>query len=85
MTKETIKMTDELFSDLLFENGWITIDEEFTGFRQNCVFLDVVSKRMSDGKFFQYDYTKSYNEGGIHPSDMLIEVFPVEKTITVYE
>jgi hypothetical protein len=45
----------------------------------------VIVKRKSDGKYFKGDYCVNYNNCNDYDNLILTEVFPIEKTITVYE
>lgn len=47
--------------------------------------LNHVIKRLSDNKYFKFYSKQSHQEWLIIPNQEIYEVFPVEKTIIVYE
>ena len=46
--------------------------------------IETVVKRISDGRYFKGIWTRSYYGNDSYPAE-LMQVFPKEKTITVYE
>ena len=46
---------------------------------------EVVIRRLSDNKFFKFTYTQFGHNGDNIREQIATEVFPKEKTITVYE
>jgi hypothetical protein len=92
-TREKLTLTKEDAQVLLWgrgpENYEVVSDTVIDNTRWSIVH-DLIIKRISDGKFFRDGYsvgaTESQDERPWDYSDPdFTEVFPVEKTITVYE
>jgi len=55
------------------------------GFGPAYVKVEYIFKRVLDGKYFSLILRKMSGESGINSDSHLIEVTPINKTITVYE
>lgn len=67
-------------------DGFSIVQKEEENFDTEKGFIDFVciAKRKSDEKFFKFKYTQ-YGYGGSNLAQQsMTEVFPMEKTITVY-
>lgn len=94
MNKEILKFSPEDARDIV--DGWRKdefeiISKDIYGTDRWSLRYVIVVKRLSDGKFFKSFYkvgaTELQDEGPYEYDDEAIfkEVFPVEKTIIVYE
>ncbi len=92
--REKLNLTKEQALRILWDDvdppEFKTISEEITGKRRWSIDYEIIIQRISDGKFFK-DYfsrgsTESQDEGPWeYTKPNFVEVFPVEKTITVYQ
>jgi hypothetical protein len=88
MVRETFKISsitnednpDNIEGFSVFEMTECDFDAE-----KGFVDYKCVAQRRSDGKFFAFKYTKYGYSGSDLLDQTMKEVFPVEKTITVYE
>jgi hypothetical protein len=90
--KETLKLTEQEARMIIWDD-----DENFKIINQSIVdttrwsiITNIIVQRQSDGKFFKSCYSKGATEcqderpyEGEDP--VFEEVFPVEKTVTIYE
>ena len=93
MEKEQLQITKEQAADLAngdYDNTiFEVISNKIVGTSRWTGRYELIIKRLSDGKFFKDHYqtglTESQDEGAYEYSEpKFLEVFPVEKTITVY-
>jgi len=92
MERETLTFSSETAREIIFdddEDFRLVETEQLTNSRWSLHYRTVV-KRTADGKFFATVYSKGateYQEERPFDNDppVFTEVFPVEKTITVYE
>lgn len=68
-------------------DGYILIKQDECDFDGEKGFVDYncVIQRLSDGKFFGFQYTQFGHNGSDLLDQTMEEVFPKQKTITVYE
>lgn len=92
MEREKLVLTKKEAQAIVWEdtNEYETISDEVIDTRRWSADHEIVIKRLSDGKFFMDNYsrglTESQDESPYEYSDPdFTEVFPVEKTIIVYE
>lgn len=67
-------------------NNFEIVFEEITEYdlEKSYEVIETVVKRISDGRYFKGIWTRSYYGNDSYPAE-LMQVFPKEKTITVYE
>lgn len=67
-------------------NNFEIVFEEITEYdlEKSYEVIETVVKRISDGKYFKGIWIRSYYRNDSYPTE-LEEVFPKEKTITIYE
>lgn len=89
MNRENLELTNEQLKLLPYEriDGFKFVQDEQVYFdsEKGYVDMEIVIKRLSDNKFFKGKY---YNWGLSNiawESSIFKEVFPKEKTITIYE
>lgn len=87
--REKVIITDEnVLRQLACEGNedWKWIEETQTDFdsEKGCADFEVIVQRISDKKFFKLKMTK-WSAGEREYNYTLEEVFPVEKTITIYK
>jgi len=84
--REEFKITKEIMHDLLDDYGWKRISHLRTPYKHDITEHECVSKRESDGKYFGYGYTSTYNNGiDWEYLGEAVELFPMSKLTTVYE
>jgi len=98
MEREKIKITNQQWRDLVWENCLKidgveipikTISEEYDGSRRHTEDHHNIFQRLSDGKFFRINYETSVKdemgwEECNYGDTEATEVFPEEKTIIIY-
>ena len=87
--RERIDLSQEKYLKyLLHENikGYKSIDNIFVSFdgEKGYVEYDVIIQRESDGKFFK-GHGEDWGRGESEVEPIFVEVYPQEKTITVYK
>lgn len=84
--REKFKITRDIMTDLLDDYGWKLVHHIKTPYKHDITEHECVSKRETDGTYFEYGYTSTYNNG-IDWSYLgdAVEVFPMLKVKTVYE
>lgn len=73
--------------DLFESDEYEIISDEITDHRRWCVVITVVVSQKSDGTFWRGSYetgATEYQDGYGNDDVLLAQVFPVEKTVTVY-
>jgi hypothetical protein len=92
MNREKLTLTKEDARDLICGDlpGFEVIQKEMVDKSRWSIIYEVVVKRLSDGMFFKDVYqrgaTESQDESPYEYSDPnFTQVFPVEKTVIVYE
>jgi hypothetical protein len=99
MEREVIKLTNEQWCDIVFENyikvngekiEFEEIQDNYDGSRRHTEDHHKILKRVSDGKFFKVDYETSvkdemgWNECNEGETEA-DEVFPEQVTTTIYK
>jgi len=90
-TKETIHLSVEELQDIVYDdhNDYKVITREITDTFRHGNENEAVIQRVSDGKYFKIYYRDSVKDTcmfeDMNYSSDYTEVFPVEKTIVVYE
>lgn len=92
MSREKLKLTNEQARDIVWgeTDEFTEISNKVVGTSRWSTIYEIVVQRKSDGKYFKDKYrvgaTESQDERAYeHTNPNFTEVFPVEKTITVYE
>ena len=73
------------------ENGeWnnfelVNFELDYYNLEDSYDITNYIIKRLCDGKYFKFYAKYSHQEWIIIPNQKISEVFPVEKTVTVYE
>ena len=90
--KEKLELTPEKAREIIFGDDidFDVIEDKIYSTSRWSLHYKVIVKRISDGKFFLSKYSKGATEGQEerpyeYNKPVFEEVFPVEKTITVYE
>ena len=90
--RKTIKLTEEEFEDVEYNSDkWKEISSKITGQSRWSTFYRCVVQNLETGEFYSYrmehgstEY-QDYNHWDDNDTIELTQVFPVEKTIIVYE
>lgn len=90
--KETLELTGKEGRSIIYEDNdeFEIVYERIVDTSRWCVEYEAVVKRIADGKFFKTGYRRGATEmQDEQPYEYGVavfeEVFPVEKTVTVYE
>lgn len=91
MEREKTKISEKEFDDTIYEGSSIIWEEmyretNYVDLNKGYEDIKIILKRIIDGRFFKFEYSDGGSEGIF--TDFPIEgeeVFPKEKTITIYE
>ncbi len=91
MDREKIELEVDELQDIVYEDSedYEVVKSEITGTFRHGNENSAIIKRISDNKYFEIYYRDSVKDGcdfqDLNFKNSYKEVFPVEKTITVYE
>ena len=88
MEREKIRIRD--VHDVDYPDDWdgfalVETKEKDYDSEKGFVDYECVVKRLSDGKFFKFSYTQYGHNGSSLLEETMVEAFPREKVITVYD
>ena len=91
MKKEKIHLCDitdgDSHMDIDDTKGWSCVQAEQVGYdaEKNMIDWECIIKRLSDGKFFKFEYTQYNYNGSDLQNEIATECIAKTKTITYYE